>query len=427
MPVKTNPGKSIRAGPGEKSKRRRVALLIESSRAYGRELLLGVAKFVREHHHWSVQHEEWRWSDPPPTWLKEWNGDGAIARVEVPELAEVIKSLGVPAVDVRGSVRGHGLPLIDTEDPTVARLAAEHLLDRGFRHFAFCGFVGANYSDKRSEWFQERLAQAGLKCHVYSPPKATRDAQTIEHEKRGLRFQEHVGQWLGSLPKPVGVMACNDIRGQQVMNICRRLDLVVPDEMAVIGVDNDEVLCELCDPPLSSVAPDAVRIGYEAAALLDRLMNGGQMPSKPVLVPPLGIVTRRSTDVLAVEDRQLASGVRFIRERAFENINMTDVATAAGMSRRVFERRFVAQFGRSPKTEVLRLRLERVKELLADTDWTLAEIAERTGFKYGEYLHTMFTQKTGVTPGKFRLGADVSSKKRGLFGANAARTRVIGP
>jgi LacI family transcriptional regulator len=405
-----------RIRPLKKTKRRRVALLIESSRGYGRELLLGVAKFVREHHHWSVQHEEWRWTDAPPMWLKDWNGDGVIARVEVPELAAMIRSLKAPAVDVRGSVSGYDLPLIDTQDKMVAELAAEHLMDRGFRHFAFCGFVGANYSDKRSKWFEERLARDGFKCHAYSPPKVARDAQTIEHEKRGLLFQEHVGRWLAALPKPVGVMACNDIRGQQVMNICRRLELAVPEEMAVIGVDNDEVLCELCDPPLSSVAPDAVRIGYEAATLLERMMNGAQAPAKPILVPPLGIVTRRSTDVLAVEDRQLAIGLRFIREHAFDNINMNDVAAAAGMSRRVFERRFVAQFGRSPKTEVLRLRLERAKELLADTDWTLTEIAERTGFKYGEYLHSMFMQKTGITPGKFRFNADVSARNRDRFG-----------
>lgn len=392
-----------------------MALLIESSRAYGRELLLGVAKFVREHHHWSVQHEEWKWTDAPPAWLKEWNGDGVIARIEVPKLAKIIKSLDVPAVDVRGSVSGYELPLIDTEDKMVAELAAEHLMDRGFRHFAFCGFVGANYSDKRSQWFEERLTRAGFKCQNYSPPDATRDARTIEHEKRGLLFQEHVGQWLASLPRPIGVMACNDIRGQQVMNICRRLDLAVPEEMAVIGVDNDEVLCELCDPPLSSVAPDAVRIGYEAANLLERMMQGAKTPAKPMLVPPLGIVTRRSTDVLAVQDRQLAAGLRFIREHAFDNIGMNDVASAAGVSRRVFERRFVAQFGRSPKTEVLRLRLERAKELLAETDWTLGEIAEKTGFKYGEYLHTMFRQKVGITPGAFRKQAEPSARGRERF------------
>jgi LacI family transcriptional regulator len=186
------------------------------------------------------------------------------------------------------------------------------------------------------------------------------------------------------------------------MNACRRLDLTVPEEVAVVGVDNDAIFCELSDPPLTSVALDTSRIGYEAAALLERMMDGGRPPERPVLIPPLEIVTRRSSDVLAMTDRQLAVGARFMREHVFETITTNDMARAAGMSRRVFERRFLAQVGRSPKTEVLRLRLERVKDLLSDTDWNLAQIAERTGFKYSEYLHTVFSQKLGMTPGAFR-------------------------
>lgn len=393
-------------------RRRRVALLIESSRAYGRGLFLGIAKFVREHHEWSVQSEEWKWTEALPAWLRNWDGDGVIGRVETPEMAALIRQLGVPAVDVRGSVSGSGLPLIDTEDRKVANLAAEHLMDRGFRHYAFCGFVGANYSDKRSQWFAERLAKAGFSCQVYHPPRQLMDRQTTEYEKRGLLFQENLGRWLTSLPKPVGLMTCNDIRGQQVLGLCRRLDIVVPEEIAVVGTDNDEVLCELSDPPLSSVAPDTLRIGYDAAVLLDRMMMGGKPPSRPVLIPPLGVVTRRSTEVLALDDRQLAAGLRFIREHAFDPITINEVARAAGISRRVFERRFVAQMGRPPKAEVVRLRLERVKQLLADTDWNLAEIAERTGFKYGEYLHAVFTQKIRITPGEFRRHAKLASRDR---------------
>jgi LacI family transcriptional regulator len=391
---------------------RRVALLIESSRAYGRGLFLGVAKFVREHHEWSVQSEEWKWTDSFPAWLKHWKGDGIIARVETPKMAAFIKQLGVSAVDLRGSVSGFGFPLIDTDDRKVAMLAAEHLIERGFRHYAFCGFVGANYSDKRSQFFQERLAQAGFSCHVYQPPKHIAEAQTIGYERQGLLFQEDLGRWLGSLPKPVGVMVCNDIRGQQVLNLCRQLDLAVPEEVALIGVDNDEILCELSDPPLSSVAPNTRRIGYDAAALLERLMSGDKPPAKPMLIPPHGIVTRRSTEVLALDDRQLVAGLRFIRNHAFDPITIDQVAKATGMCRRVFERRFATQMGRSPKAEVLRLRLERVKQLLTDTNWSLAHIAEKTGFNYGEYLHTVFTRKVGLTPGEFRRQAERNVKEQ---------------
>jgi LacI family transcriptional regulator len=393
-------------------KRRRVALLIESSRAYGRGLFLGIAKFVREHHEWSVQSDEWKWTDAFPVWLRNWDGDGVIARVETPEMAAFVRQLGVPAVDLRGSVSGFNLPLIDTDDRKVAEIAAEHLMSRGFRHYAFCGFVGANYSDKRSHWFQEHLALSGFSCQMYAPPTRSPQTQTIGYERQGFLFQEHLEQWLVSLPKPIGVMACNDIRGQQVLNLCRRLDLAVPEEVAIIGVDNDEILCELSDPPLTSVAPDTLRIGYEAAVLLDRMMKGDNPPAKPVHIPPREIVTRRSTEVLALDDRQLAVGLRFIRDHAFDPITINEAAKVASMCRRVFERRFAAKMGRSPKAEVVRLRLEKVKQLLTDTEWNLSQIAEKTGFNYGEYLHTVFTRKIGTTPGEYRRSAKLAARGR---------------
>ena len=385
-----------------RSRRRQVAVLIDFSRSYGRGLLSGVAKFVREHHEWSVQSEEWRWIDATPAWFRNWKGDGAIAWVETPELAAIVNGLRVPTVDVRGSLPDCGLPLIATENRLVSSLAAEHLTQRGFRHYAFCGFVGANYSDQRSRLFKECVNRAGFDCTIYDPPESSREAQIMELEKRGLLFQGHLARWLKSLPKPVGIMACNDIRGHQVVNACRRLDLTVPEEVAVVGVDNDTIFCELSDPPLTSVALDTLRIGYHAAALLERMMDGGKPPDKPVLIPPLEIVSRRSSDVLAMSDRQLAVGARFMREHVFESITTNEMARAAGMSRRVFERRFLVQVGRSPKAEVLRLRLERAKDLLTATDWNLAQIAERTGFRYSEYLHTVFSQKVGMTPGEFR-------------------------
>ena len=390
---------SQRAVTGQK---RRVALLIDFSRAYGRAILRGVAKYVREHHEWSVQSEEWRWTDGIPAWFKSWNGDGAIVWVETQELANIVRDFDVPAVDIRGSVYNCRLPLIDTENQIVANLAAEDLMQRGFQNYAFCGFVNANYSDTRCEFFKQRLAREGFPCAVYQPPEFSMNTQTLELEKRGLLFQEHLAQWLKSLPRPVGIMACNDIRGQQVMNACRRCELTVPEELAVIGVDNDEIFCELSDPPLSSVALDTLRIGYEAAALLERMMAGERAPKQPILIPPLGIVARRSTDVLVMEDRQLEAGARFLREHAFDPITVNDAARAAGMSRRVFERRFATQMGRAPKAEVLRLRIERAKALLANTDWPLAKIAERTGFKHGGYLHAVFGDKMGMTPGQFR-------------------------
>ncbi len=383
------------------SKRRRVALLIESSRAYGRGLLHGIARYVREHEGWAISFEEWSWTQSPSS-LAGWKGDGVIARIETPEVADVVCRLGVPVVDLRGSVPDLGVPLIDTDDQAVAGLAAEHLQERGFRHYAFCGFVGANYSDKRSRWFQERVKALGGTCHVYSPPQPARTAGTIELEKRGSRLEADLAQWLADLPKPVGIMACNDIRGQQVMKACQQVGVLVPDEVAVVGVDNDEVLCELSDPPLTSVVPNTMRIGYEAAALLDRMMRGAKPPKAPQFVPPTEVATRRSTDVLAIPDRAIASVLRFIREHACEGIQVPHLVRVAALSRTVLERRFANLVGRSPKAEILRVQLARTRQLLTETDLSLAAIAERSGFKHPEYFNTIFRQKVGVTPGCFR-------------------------
>jgi LacI family transcriptional regulator len=202
-------------------------------------------------------------------------------------------------------------------------------------------------------------------------------------------------------------MACNDIRGQQVLTACRAIGVAVPDEVAVLGVDNDEVLCDLADPPLSSIIPDTHRIGYEAASRLERMMNGEPSREPTTVIPPLGVVTRRSTDVLAVDDRALSSAARFIREHACERITVTDVLAGIPLSRSVFERRFLKVFGRTPKAEILRTQLDRVMQLLAETDLPLKQVASRTGFEYPEYMSTAFKKRTGLTPGQYRRSAQV--------------------
>ena len=382
--------------------RPRVALLIESSRAYGRGLLKGVAKYVREHGPWSIFLQERSLDDVSPGWLAHWKGDGVIARIETRELARAIGRLGLPAVDLRSLLPGLTLPSLRTDDRAVAEMAAEHLRERGFRHFAFCGFNGADYSDTRRDAFRQSVAQSGSLCHVFQEPEKPERSGTLGFEEHGLKYEDHVAHWLRELPKPVGLMACNDIRGQQVLNACRDIGVAVPDEVAVIGVDNDVVLCELSDPPLSSVVPNTERIGYEAAALLDRLMAGKAPPPKPITIGPMGVVTRRSTEVLAISDRHIATAARFIRERACEGIDVSDVVKVVPLSRSAMERRFVKALGRSPKEQILRTRLDRAKQLLAETDFSLAIVAEKVGFDHPEYLSVIFKRKVGQTPGEFR-------------------------
>jgi LacI family transcriptional regulator len=382
--------------------RPRVALLIESSRAFGRGLLMGVARYVREHGPWAIFLQERSLGDVSPGWLQNWEGDGVIARIENRPMAKAIRKLGLPVVDLRFLLPHLHLPSVRTDDEAIARLAAEHLVERGFRHFAFCGFNGADYSDIRRDRFARRIAAAGFPCHIFAERDQLREATTLEYEEYGLKYEDQVELWLKGLAKPVGLMACNDIRGQQVLTACRAVGLAVPDEVAVIGVDNDDVLCELSDPPLSSIVPNSERIGYEAAALLDRMMAGKKPPPAPVIVPPAGIVTRRSTEVLAMDDRHIASAVRFIREHACEGINVSDVLRAVPLSRSALERRFAATLGHSPKEEILRVRLNRAKQLLAETDFPLSLVAEKIGLEHAEYLNVIFKKKTGITPGRFR-------------------------
>ncbi|MGA2176604.1 MAG: DNA-binding transcriptional regulator [Verrucomicrobiota bacterium] len=382
--------------------RPRVALLIESSRAYGRGTLLGVAKYLREHGPWSIFFQERGLGDIAPPWLENWKGDGILARVENGAMARAIHRLRVPAVDLRYLLPNLHLPSVRTDDQAATGLAWEHLRERGFRHFAFCGFDGADYSDIRGAQFARRVAEAGLRCHIFVDPRPARQATTLKHEEKGLSDGDRVAQWIKQLPKPIGLMACNDIRGQQVLNACRAVGVAVPDEVAVIGVDNDEVLCELSDPPLSSVAPNTERIGYEAAALLDRMMAGHRPPNQPVVIEPLGIVTRGSTDVLAIEDRHIAAAVRFIRQRACDGVDVRDVLRAVPLSRSALERRFAKALNRSPKDEILRVRLNRAKELLSETNLPLSLVAEKIGLEHGEYLSVIFKKKTGLTPAQFR-------------------------
>lgn len=396
----------LRTFPNHESKalsRPRVALLIESSRAYGRGTLMGVSKYVREHGPWSIFFQERGLGDCAPPWLENWKGDGILARVENLPMAAAIRRMGVPVVDLRYLLPKLNFPSVRTDDAAATGLAWEHLQERGFRHFAFCGFNGADYSDIRRDQFAQKASESGFRCHTYVDPlQRGHHASTLKHEEVGLSDGDRLAQWITQLPKPIGLMACNDIRGQQVLNACRSIRVAVPDEVAVIGVDNDEVLCELSDPPLSSVVPNTERIGYEAAALLDGLMSGSPPPAEPIIVGPLSIVTRYSSDVLAIDDRHIAAAVRYIRERACEGIDVGDVLRAVPLSRSALERRFAKVLNRSPKEEILRVRLNRAKQLLRETDFPLPLVAEKIGLEYAEYLNVIFKKRTGMTPLQFR-------------------------
>ena len=331
-----------------------------------------------------------------PHWLSGWNGDGIIARIENRNIARAVAERKLPTVDLSAARLLPGVPWAETDDAAIAKLAFDHLADRGFRHLGFCGLSDYNWSVLRCEHFRRLAADARLDCSVHVTKAAGARAADWAAD------QDELAAWIQGLPKPVGVLACFDIRGRQVLDACRMLGVRVPDEVAVLGVDNDTILCELAHPPLSSVVPDANRTGYVAADLLSRMMAGQRVPPDAHLIKPQLVVARRSTDALAIDDADVSSAVAFIREHACDGIGVEQVLEAVPLSRRVLESRFKRFLGRTPHAEIIRVQVQRARELLGHTDLPLKTIAQRIGIPHPEYLSVVFKRATGQSPGAYR-------------------------
>ncbi len=378
--------------------RRSVALLIETSNGYCRGLLEGIIAYTKQRADWSIYLSEQERGALPPQWLGGWCGDGIIARIETDAIGKRLKKFGVPIVDLSAAQYVADVPWADTHDEAIARLGVEHFVERGFRHLAFCGDPGFKWSQARGEHFK-RLALASGKL-FYEHQSLSRYDKAFSWDSEKARLAD----WLQQLPRPVAVMACYDFKAQQVLDVCRQLSIAVPEEVAVLGVDNDHLICELAEPRLSSVMPDTHRTGYEAAELLDRMMSGEAVdPAVPLMTKPLGIRTRESTDISAIEDQCVALALQFIRKNASANIQVTDLVRHVSLSRRVLENRFHKAIGRTPHEEILRVRINRVKELLSETDLTISQIAVRAGFEHSEYMASAFKRETGLTPSQYRV------------------------
>jgi LacI family transcriptional regulator len=376
--------------------RKKVALIVETSLAPGREILRGIASYLREEGPWSIAHEPRALEQSVPRWLRTWRGDGIIARVQNQRVADAIAAVGVPTIDVLGVVDGLPFPLVHVDDEAIGREGAEHLLDQGYRHFAFISIRGENWSQRRATAFARRVEAAGFPCEHHVVSRQTARQQSWKDSGPEL------ATWLVSLPKPSGLMIASDQLGPHTLEACRSNGVVVPDDLGVLGVDNDEPLCEVSDPPLSSVWPNHRQVGYDAARLLDSLMRNGPHPTAPILLSPKGVLARMSTGALAVEDRNVAQSLRYIREHACEAIDVDDVVHRVPITRSVLQRRFRDVLGRSIHDELIRVRLARARELLEDTDLPLVEIAERTGFRHQEYMGAVFRQRLNMTPGQLR-------------------------
>jgi LacI family transcriptional regulator len=371
----------------------RVVLLIESSRSSGRSLLRGIADYARHHGPWAFYWEPGGLENAWPH-LRTLDADGIILR-DTERLEEVLRR-GLPAVVAGHSKHeGPGLANVITDSEAIGAMAAEHLLGRGFRHFAYCGYEGLPWSVQRGGSFRRAIAAAGFATHFHTGPAAAQPPGW-QGGRRDL------ADWLRALPRPLGLMACNDDCGEQVIEACKIAGLHVPHEVAIIGADNDELVCDLSDPPMSSVALNFERAGYESAQALDRLMHGRAVGELRIVVPATHVVTRQSTDMEAVDDASLARALRFIRDHAREVIAVPDVARAAGLSRRVLEKRFRRVLRRSTLREIRRVRVNQICRMLVETNQTVARIALALGYSSAEHVARYFRQEKRMTPLTYR-------------------------
>ena len=384
---------------------RKVALLIETSNRYGRDLLYGVRDWMQQGERWAIRFTEQARLAPLPGWLREWEGDGIIARVDSPRIAAALRRTGLPVVDVSAERDASEFPRVSVDNAAVARLAAEHLAARGFRNFAYFGDAQFLWSRERGREFRRRLSESGRSCAEFAGrARGVRPGSDAE-----IRA---VADWLSGQPRPLGVFACYDGRARHVLEACQLRGWAVPDEIAVLGVDNDEVLCELSTPPLSSVQPNARRTGYEAAEFLSRMMRGEKTGRQTRRVEPVRVVERQSTDAVAVADAKVAAAVRFIREHVGDGIDVGDVLRAVPMSRTLLERKFQAALGRSPHREILQQRIARARHLLAESEVSIAVVAELAGFGDASYLSVVFRRETGENPLSYRIRQRVSAASR---------------
>jgi LacI family transcriptional regulator len=309
-----------------------------------------------------------------------------------------VLSAKTPCVNISAvDAKGVDLPRVLTHLEACSRLAAEHFLDRGFCHFAYYAVQWLPYETQHCQSFVRALSDAGRRCLVYQSSASRKTAVGWHRGHRDLV------RWLKGLSKPTALLTFNAELARDAIFACREGGLAVPEDVAVLAGDEDDLICEACVPSISGLARTSERIGYRAAALLDHLMRGGRAPRRPILIEPTGVITRQSTAMLAIDDPDLASAISFIRDHATEGIQVPDVLRAVSVSRRWLERRCQTALGRTPAAEIRRVRVERAKHLLAETELRMPDVAAAAGFTSHEYFAQAFKAHAGQSPLRYRI------------------------
>jgi LacI family transcriptional regulator len=363
---------------------------------YHRQVLLGI-------HTYAGHARQWLFHNAPPMQavlrpLAQWNPHGIIAHLDDAKIAHAVLKLGKPVVDTACTLQRSDVPMVDVDHVAVGQLAADYLIARGYRHFGFFGSGLALYSQLREASFRKAVERAGFEvcdCHIeYLPHLPDRTSWTSVYSQ--------VQKWLKKLGKPVAILADHDVAAHDLANVCLILGLRVPDDVAILGVDNDELECQLAFPPLSSVALPAERVGFEAARLLDRMISGKRVARGPFYLPPVRVVTRQSTSMFAVDEPIVTAALHYIRNHLAEPLNVSYIAAKLTVTRRTLEQKFRTLLKHSVLDHIRRVRVERAKELLTSSDLPVSAVARQTGFSSPQRMAVVFREIADLSPGEYR-------------------------
>lgn len=374
----------------------RVILLLQATRGFDRGVLSGITRYASLHGPWSFYREQHAYYLPRRKTtveeLKAWKPHGAVCPIS---RLDLVRPLGVPIVGLDINDYEGPVPGIVTDDVNLGRMAANHLLRLGLERFAYCGLESMRWSTDRLRGFRETIEAAGYAVETYSSPRRQR--------LTWVREEPAVRAWLRSLPKPVGLFCPNDDRSAYVLETCQAIGYGVPEDISVIGVDDDPYICELANPTLTSVATGADRAGYELAAVLDELMKGtAKAHGQRVVAPAAGVTTRQSTDTLTVRDEEVRKALQFIRENAGRPIQVRDVVRATSLSHRALNERFQREFGSSILSHVTVARAAFISRLLRETQLPIHRVAEIVGFPSSQHFARYFRRCVGMTPKAYR-------------------------
>lgn len=360
---------------------KKIVLLLETSRSFGRQLIMGIANYSKLYGPWSFYKEPIDLKSSFPH-LTSWKPDGIIMRDSL--ITKELLKLNIPTiVAIHNSTYPKDLPTIKTDSKAIAQMASQHFLEKGLRNMAFCGFDDFEWSKERGKYFSMFNEEAGYKTQIYVQQNKHIDSDW-ENEQR------HVSEWIINLPKPVGIFAANDDRGQHILEVCKLINLNVPEDVAVIGVDNDPMICEIGDPPLTSIALNVESAGFEAAKLMDYMITNRKLSGEQIAVSPVHIVQRQSSDILAVGDPEVNRAINFIKKNAQNKILVKDVVKQTNLSRRTLERKFKQSIRRSIYGEIKRVRIELIAKMLIETDLPISHISSLFNFTDIEHISRYF-------------------------------------